>query len=68
MQMFLKKPMDKLINLLYNKSVNDYYDNFEICIEAFNDDNLNGKSKFASNLILETICLMCHSSKQKYVF
>ncbi len=60
--------MDKLINPLYNKHVNDYDDNFEICIEAFNDDNLNRKSKFASNLILETIFLMCHTNKQKYVF
>jgi hypothetical protein len=60
--------MDKLINLLYNKNVNNYDDNFEISIEAFNDDNLNRKSKFASNLIPETICLMCHTSKQKYVF
>jgi hypothetical protein len=39
----LKNPMDKLINPLYNKSVNDYDDNFEICIKAFNDDNVNRK-------------------------
>jgi hypothetical protein len=66
--MFFKKPMDKLLNPLYNKSVNDYDDNFEICIEAFNDENLNRKSNFASNLILEIVCFMCHTSKQKYVF
>jgi hypothetical protein len=64
----LKKTYGQVDKSLYNKSVNDYDDNFEICIEAFNDDNVNRKSKFASNLILETKCLMCHTSKQKNVF
>lgn len=49
--------MDKLINPIYNKNVNDYDDKFEICIQAFNGDNLNRKSKFVSNLILELYVL-----------
>jgi hypothetical protein len=36
-----KKHIDNFINPLYNKNVNDYNDDIEICIEKTNDNNVN---------------------------
>jgi hypothetical protein len=50
------------------KSVNDYHDDIEICMKKTNDDNVNKKSNFKSNLTLDIEYFMCHVSKQKYLF
>ncbi len=39
-----------LIDPFYNKSVDDYDDNFEICVKTSNDANVNEKSKSTSKL------------------
>jgi hypothetical protein len=46
-----KEHIDNFINPLYNKSVNAYDDDIEICIKKTNDDNVNffQKFKFKSN-------------------
>jgi hypothetical protein len=48
-----KEHTNNFINALYNKSVNDYNDDIEICIMKTNDDNANKKSNFKSNLTLD---------------
>lgn len=55
-----------MIDPLYHKNAYDYDENFEICIEASNDVNINKKSKLTSNLILDIEYHMCHSSEWKY--
>ncbi len=63
-----KKHINNFINPLYNKSVNDYNDDTEICIKKINDDNVNKKSNFKSNLTLDIEYFMCHVNKLKKLF
>jgi hypothetical protein len=41
-----KEHIDNFINPLYNKDVNDYNGDIEICIKKTNDNDVNKKSNF----------------------
>jgi hypothetical protein len=62
-----KEHINNFINPLYNKDINDYNDDIEICIEKTNDNNVNKKPNFKSNLRLDIEYFMCNVSKQKCV-
>ncbi len=62
-----KEHRNNFINPLYNKKVNDYNDDIEICIEKTNDKNVNKKSNFKSNQTFDIEYFMWHVSKQKCV-
>jgi hypothetical protein len=61
------KNIDNFVDPLYNKNASDYDDDFEICINTSNENNLNKELHFKSNQTFSTEYLMSHTSKQKYV-